>query len=101
MIAGVAELIGIKIGQHIELPQRQASLLPPPLELHPDVGDYLNQKYPSGLYSHQSKAISAVLNGHDICLSISTASGKSDVFISARRRSVESGAACACGRVLP
>lgn len=82
MIEAIAEQVGIRVVDHIELPARQASLLPPPVELHEDVRAHLAVKYPKGLYNHQSKAISAVLAGQDICLSTSTASGKSDVFMS-------------------
>src|SRR6266849_1658418 len=82
MIEVVAEESGIRISQRVELPGKSASFLPPPMELHPDVLSFLKGKYPSGLYGHQSKAITAVLSGKDICLSTSTASGKSAVFIS-------------------
>jgi DEAD/DEAH box helicase domain-containing protein len=82
MIETIAEQIGIRISDQIHLPPRQPAYLPPPDKLHEDVRAYLSQKYPNGLYSHQSKAISTVLEGKDVCLSTSTASGKSLVFMS-------------------
>jgi DEAD/DEAH box helicase domain-containing protein len=84
MIETIAEQVGIRVADRIELPSRQAILVPPPTELHDDVRAYLTShpKYQRGLYSHQGKAISAVLAGQDVCLSTSTASGKSLVFMS-------------------
>lgn len=82
MVETTAKQIGIRITGQIDLPSRQATYLPPPTELDLDVQKLLVQKYPKGLYSHQAEAITAVLNGADICLSTSTASGKSAVFIS-------------------
>ena len=83
MIEAIAEQVGIRVEDRIELPPREASLLPPPPELHENVRAYLAVKHPKGLYCHQSKAISTVLAGQDVCLSTSTASGKSLVFMSA------------------
>ena len=83
MIETIAEQIGIRISDRIHLPPRQPSYLPPPEKLHEDVRVYLTRKYPNGLYSHQSRAISTALDGKDVCLSTSTASGKSLVFMSA------------------
>ena len=83
MIDTFAQQVGIRITDQTELPPRTATFLQPPPELHADVRRYLDQRFPNGLYGHQSKAIAASLAGNDICLSTSTASGKSLVFMSA------------------
>ena len=44
------------------------------------VGDYLNQQYPAGLWTHQSKALESLGDGDNIVISTGTASGKSLVF---------------------
>lgn len=82
MIEAIAQQVGLRISDRAELTPRLATLLPPPEELHADVRAYLNRKFPNGLYSHQSKAIIASLAGDGVCLSTSTASGKSLVFMS-------------------
>lgn len=83
MIESIAAQIGLQITGQVDLPARQPRYAQPPDNLHPLVKEFLNAKFPQGLYSHQALAISAVLNGQDVCLSTSTASGKSAVFISA------------------
>ena len=52
-----------------------------PAALQPAVRSLLLSKHPAGLYSHQAEAIGSALAGHDVCLSTSTASGKSLGFI--------------------
>lgn len=51
-----------------------------PTALHPDVRTALSDRFANGLYSHQAAAISAALQGDNVCLATSTASGKSLVF---------------------
>lgn len=82
VIEAFTQQVGIRIDEQIELPSRDASFLSPPSALHPSVQEFLRREYPNGLYSHQSKAISAALNHQDVCLSTSTASGKTAVFTS-------------------
>ena len=44
------------------------------------VGPYLDDRFPSGLWSHQSKALEELGSGNNVVTSTSTASGKSLVF---------------------
>lgn len=81
-LEGIIASVGLRLNDQLELPARQASFEPAPESLHSDVREYLQAKFPGGLYSHQSRAIAASLDGKDICLSTSTASGKSLVFMS-------------------
>ncbi len=73
---------GFSITEKEELPGRAPTYLQVPERLDAAVKQILTRKYPKGLYSHQSQAIDAALDGEDICLATPTASGKSDVFIS-------------------
>lgn len=52
----------------------------PPADLHPEVCANLVQRFPKGLYSHQTQAIAAALRGENLCLCTPTASGKTLVF---------------------
>lgn len=52
-----------------------------PEALQDGVRDFIARQYPKGLFGHQAKAIVAALGGNDVCLSTSTASGKSLVFM--------------------
>ncbi|MDD5037018.1 MAG: DEAD/DEAH box helicase [Methylococcaceae bacterium] len=53
-----------------------------PETLHPEVRANLLARFPSGLYAHQSLAISTALRGDNICICTPTASGKTVVFSS-------------------
>ena len=44
------------------------------------VGSYLAEKYPNGLWAHQSKALDALRHGENVVISTGTASGKSLIF---------------------
>lgn len=70
MIENIAEQVGIRICDRVQLPSRQPAYLPPPDGLHEDVRSFLAQKYPDGLYRHQSRAIAAALAGQDHAMSM-------------------------------
>lgn len=81
LVSKIAEQSGFHIlGQEV-LPGNDAKFLPIPLGLDDRVRNQIIQSYPDGLYGHQAEAIDSCLKGHDICLSTSTASGKSLVFM--------------------
>ena len=80
-ISNLADQNGFDIIEREQLPERKASYLPIPSDLEPSIRKYLNNTYPAGLYKHQVKAIEAILNRQDVCLSTSTASGKSFIFM--------------------
>jgi DEAD/DEAH box helicase domain-containing protein len=80
-VAKIATEAGFQIIEHVRLPGREPEYVQVPLRLHGGVRDYLNSHYPRGLYAHQAQAIEAALDGSDVCLSTSTASGKSLVFL--------------------
>ncbi len=64
------------------LPGRAARYAAVPEKLHPEVRAYLDQEF-GQLYAQQAGGLEAILNGHDICLATSAASGKSLVFMAA------------------
>jgi len=72
--------VGISPAQSIEIPGRPPSFLPVSESLNPFVRDRLVSQFPNGLYSHQANAIESALEGRDVCLATTTASGKSAVF---------------------
>ena len=82
-IAKLAEEIGLNIVDRAELPERMASYSKVPRRLAQPVRKVLKDVFPKGLYTHQARGIDAVLTGSDLCLSTSTASGKSLVFMAA------------------
>lgn len=63
------------------LPGREGKFAPVPAKLRAKVRAYLEHSFPRGVYSHQAQAIQHSLDGDDVCLSTSTASGKSLVFM--------------------
>lgn len=75
--------LGVTIAQSVTIPGRLAITLPVPALLHESVKQRLIAAFPDGLYSHQANALTSVLNGQDVCLATSTASGKSLVFMAA------------------
>lgn len=75
--------LGISSVETVQLSSRPAVTLPVPAGLHADVRQRLETMFPDGIYSHQAKALQSFLDGHDICLATSTASGKSLVFTAA------------------
>jgi DEAD/DEAH box helicase domain-containing protein len=75
------EKSGLSVQGTATLPGHAPSFDPVPAQLHLMVRDLLSQTLPAGLYSHQSKAIASIISGQDVCLSTSTASGKSLPFM--------------------
>lgn len=83
VVRQVATECGLEIAQSLVLSKRPAKYLPVPHRLHPEIGTRLSHDYTMGLYKHQSLALESLLDGNDVALSTSTASGKSLVFITA------------------
>lgn len=83
VVEQIAKECGLDISQSLTLPSRRAVYAPLPNRLHSSVLDRLSIDYPSGLYRHQALALESFLDGEDVALSTSTASGKSLVFIAA------------------
>lgn len=63
------------------IPGREARFADIPSCLSLEIQADLRMRFPRGLYTHQSEAIALVLQDHDVCISTSTASGKSLIFI--------------------
>ena len=82
-VAQALAAAGFTVTDEAEFAARPASCLPVPAVLHRKVCALVRRLAPAGLYAHQARAIEAVLAGDDVCLSTSTASGKSLVFIAA------------------
>ncbi len=59
---------------------REAVYAAVPADLHNNLRSELENRFQNGLYSHQAAAINAALQGNNVCLATSTASGKSLVF---------------------
>ncbi len=78
----IAEESGFRIVTEEITPGNNARFAPPPSHLNKNLLKVLGELYGNGLYRHQEEAISTGLEGHDICISTSTASGKSLVFMS-------------------
>lgn len=74
--------VGITPSEMVELEGRDAEFLPIPEALNHQVKRRLEEQFPAGIYTHQGRAIQSSLNGNDVCLATSTASGKSTVFSS-------------------
>lgn len=83
VVEQIAAECSVQVVQTLTLPIREAKYSNIPNRLHPTVVARLERDYPSGLYRHQAMAIDALLDGKDVALSTSTASGKSLVFITA------------------
>ena len=63
---------------HVEyLPSREAELADPVSELHPKVRQALGAKGIERMYRHQALAVDAALDGNNVAIATSTASGKS------------------------
>ncbi len=82
-IAALADSLGLPIVNRVALPERSAHHAPVPATLAAPLRDTLSNRFPAGLYAHQSAAIEASIAGNDLCVATSTASGKSLIFMSA------------------
>jgi DEAD/DEAH box helicase domain-containing protein len=80
-LSEIARRTGFTVSDRTILPSKLGTFSAVPAALHLRVKTQCTIDYPNGLYGHQSRAIEAGLNGQDICLATSTASGKSLVFI--------------------
>ena len=74
---------GLAPTETVVIPGRESRNSPTPQGLSTSVEAVLSRDYPNGLYSHQAAAIRQILDGRDVCLATSTASGKSLVFMAA------------------
>jgi DEAD/DEAH box helicase domain-containing protein len=72
---------------HYAARQGQYSTIPD--RLHPDIQGWLAERYPQGLYSHQSAALAAFLGSEDVGLMTPTASGKTAIFQAAAAHQVK------------
>ena len=72
---------GFNLTASQSLASRAAKFASVPTTLNTVIRGRLEQSFPAGLYSHQAQAIEASLAGRDVCLSTSTASGKSLSFM--------------------
>ncbi len=67
--------------QHLDLPGRLSDQVGvDDLRLHQAARRFIRQKYDGRVYRHQHEALTQALSGRDVCLTTSTASGKSLVF---------------------
>ena len=53
---------------------------PVPSNLHPQLIDYLNDRFPRGLFRHQLAAVEQVLAGRNTVVATRTSSGKSLIY---------------------
>lgn len=81
LITHLLEASDLPVCGALQLPSREPVFADAPSKLHSRVREIINQAFPAGLYSHQAEAISASLDGEDVCQATSTASGKSLSFI--------------------
>src|SRR5579862_876798 len=70
------------VSGYAHTPQQSAKYALIPDSLHENVRTWISTHYPTGIYSHQAEAIEKSLDGGGVCLSTSTSSGKSLVFMS-------------------
>ncbi|MFM2197549.1 MAG: hypothetical protein RLZZ505_981 [Verrucomicrobiota bacterium] len=75
--------LGLQITESESIPSRPPSFEDIPDELHRNVKQMLQKEYPGGIYQHQASGIQSYLDGNDVCLATSTASGKTLVFAAA------------------
>lgn len=80
-LTDLANRSGFTVSDRLALQPKSATFGPIPRGLHPQIQRRLAAEYVQGLYGHQSRALEAALEGRDVCLATSTASGKSAVFI--------------------
>jgi DEAD/DEAH box helicase domain-containing protein len=81
VLSGLLAKCGFDVAASQPLSGREATFASVPAALHPNVRNCLEHSFPRGLYSHQAQAIQECLAGRNVCLSTSTASGKSLSFM--------------------
>lgn len=82
-ITDLATQAGYRVVAKATLEARDARYASIPEGLHADLRTHVVSAYPQGIYAHQAEAIGAFLEGRDVCLATSTASGKSLAFMAA------------------
>jgi DEAD/DEAH box helicase domain-containing protein len=82
-VTPLAAEAGYQVVARAELEAREPHFATIPDRLVSPLRQHLLQAWPEGLYSHQAAALQAFLDGRDVCLATSTASGKSLVFMAA------------------
>ncbi|HJT29525.1 MAG TPA: DEAD/DEAH box helicase [Pyrinomonadaceae bacterium] len=81
VLSEIALQSGFEILDTVAFRAKSAVFQTIPNSLDQRVCEYLKDKYPSGLYSHQSTSIQLGLENRDVCIATPTASGKSLVFM--------------------
>lgn len=81
LVTKLLEASGLPVHGTLQLSGREPVFAEVPPQLHPRVREIIMQAFPAGLYSHQAEAISASLDGGDVCQATATGSGKSLAFM--------------------
>lgn len=77
-------LLGWQVRGTVAIPSREERRFPlDDLALSAAARKYLSGSFPDGIYLHQKEAIRLYLDGRNVCLTTSTASGKSAAFYAA------------------
>lgn len=79
-IKSIIGALGLGVSETFTFAARNPSLEDIPQGLHHHIKEMLLEMFPKGIYRHQAAGINAFLEGNDVCLATSTASGKSMVF---------------------
>lgn len=79
-VARLATESDMRVVETLQLPGREATYVGVPPTLLPVLREWIEREYPRGLYAHQADAIASAIEGRDVCLATSTASGKTLVF---------------------
>lgn len=80
-VADLARQSAFDVIDCMELPSRSKDVRPVPVVLADSVRRLLETRFVGGLYRHQAMGIEKAIEGQDVCVATSTASGKSLVFI--------------------
>ncbi|MBX6754323.1 MAG: DEAD/DEAH box helicase [Thermorudis peleae] len=73
--------VGLAVREYHRMPGRDAIFAPVPDRLDSRVADLLRERFPTGLWKHQARAIEQALAGESVCIATQTASGKSLIFM--------------------
>ena len=102
LVRDLAKELGFNVIDSLVLPGRPARSQPIPECLVDPIRAHITRILPKGLYIHQVEAITSALDGADVCLATSTASGKSMIFMTVapqilpQREWIRLGAALGC-----